>query len=144
MAHGDPKDKNLFADLLKRMMQLDQDERITPLEVLQHPFLNESSPQGPLENNAVSLPGPDEHWRDVHRGVLQQKQSPWTAENSGVRRSTLAGLANGMKTPNVPKRYRRQKQSSWIAGNLNHKQNPPHSGYRNQTHQGNPKHTNTQ
>uniref|UniRef100_A0A674N0M4 Protein kinase domain-containing protein n=1 Tax=Takifugu rubripes TaxID=31033 RepID=A0A674N0M4_TAKRU len=41
----DPEDKNLFADLLKRMMQLDQDERITPLEVLQHPFLNESSPQ---------------------------------------------------------------------------------------------------
>ncbi|TWW62512.1 hypothetical protein D4764_04G0011590 [Takifugu flavidus] len=65
MAHGDPEDKNLFADLLKRMMQLDQDEGITPLEVLQHPFLNESSPQGPLENNAVSLPGPDEHWRDV-------------------------------------------------------------------------------
>ncbi|TWW56098.1 hypothetical protein D4764_08G0000850 [Takifugu flavidus] len=48
----------------------------------------------------------------VHRGVLQQKQSPWTAENSGVRRSMLADLANGMKTPNVPKRYRRQKQSS--------------------------------
>ncbi|TWW62518.1 Homeodomain-interacting protein kinase 3 [Takifugu flavidus] len=65
MAHGDPEDKNLFADLLKRMMQLDQDEGITLLEVLQHPFLNESSPQGPLENNAVSLPGPDEHWRDV-------------------------------------------------------------------------------
>uniref|UniRef100_A0A3B5K9Z6 Protein kinase domain-containing protein n=1 Tax=Takifugu rubripes TaxID=31033 RepID=A0A3B5K9Z6_TAKRU len=59
------QDKNLFADLLKRMMQLDQDERITPLEVLQHPFLNESSPQGLLENNAVSLPGPDEHCRDV-------------------------------------------------------------------------------
>uniref|UniRef100_A0A674MKL4 Protein kinase domain-containing protein n=1 Tax=Takifugu rubripes TaxID=31033 RepID=A0A674MKL4_TAKRU len=39
MAHGDPEDKNLFADLLKRMMQLDQDERITPLEVLQHNFL---------------------------------------------------------------------------------------------------------
>ncbi|TWW61905.1 Homeodomain-interacting protein kinase 3 [Takifugu flavidus] len=66
MAHGDPEDKNLFADLLKRMMQLDQDERITPLEVLQHPFLNESSPQGLLENNAVSLPGPDEDCRDTH------------------------------------------------------------------------------
>uniref|UniRef100_A0A674PNQ6 Protein kinase domain-containing protein n=1 Tax=Takifugu rubripes TaxID=31033 RepID=A0A674PNQ6_TAKRU len=46
----DPEDKNLFADLLKRMMQLDQDERITPLEVLQHPFLNESSPQDSLAN----------------------------------------------------------------------------------------------
>uniref|UniRef100_A0A3B5K3Z2 Protein kinase domain-containing protein n=1 Tax=Takifugu rubripes TaxID=31033 RepID=A0A3B5K3Z2_TAKRU len=70
VSHGQPSDEILdrgkdTASYFCEMMQLDQDERITPLEVLQHPFLNESSPQGLLENNAVSLPGPDEHCRDV-------------------------------------------------------------------------------
>lgn len=68
MAHGDLQDQNLLVNLLKRMLQLDQDERITPVEVLQHPFLADNLPQSALvssaEEAALSLPDADEHWSD--------------------------------------------------------------------------------
>ncbi|TWW58045.1 hypothetical protein D4764_07G0007640 [Takifugu flavidus] len=67
--HGDLEDRKLFVNLLKMMLQLDQHERITPLEVSQLPFLTDSLPQSPLvtctEENTVSLPDTDEHWWDL-------------------------------------------------------------------------------
>lgn len=69
MAHGDLQDKNLLVNLLKRMLQLDQDERITSVEVFQHPFLADNLPQNPLvtatDEATLSLPDADEHWCDV-------------------------------------------------------------------------------
>lgn len=38
----------LLVNLLKKMLLLDRDERITPAEVFQHPFLADDLPQSPL------------------------------------------------------------------------------------------------
>lgn len=43
MPLGPLEEKNLFLDLLHKMMQLNHKERIKPSEVLQHPFLSASS-----------------------------------------------------------------------------------------------------
>lgn len=43
MPLGPLEEKNLFLDLLHKMMQLNHEERIKPSEVLQHPFLSASS-----------------------------------------------------------------------------------------------------
>lgn len=61
MVYGDANEKTSFVDLLRKMMQLDADERITPLEVLQHPFLTNSCcqvPQGTSSRGAVSAKAP--------------------------------------------------------------------------------------
>uniref|UniRef100_A0A3Q3GUI2 Protein kinase domain-containing protein n=1 Tax=Labrus bergylta TaxID=56723 RepID=A0A3Q3GUI2_9LABR len=42
---GHNSDHGLLVDLIKKMMHLDQDQRIKPQEVLQHPFLTGSLPQ---------------------------------------------------------------------------------------------------
>uniref|UniRef100_A0A3Q4C0B0 Protein kinase domain-containing protein n=1 Tax=Mola mola TaxID=94237 RepID=A0A3Q4C0B0_MOLML len=42
MDHGDPSDRHLLLHLIKKMLQLDADDRIKPLEVLQHPFFTYS------------------------------------------------------------------------------------------------------
>lgn len=64
MIHGDTNEKNLFVDLLKKMMQLDADKRITPLEVLQHPFLTTGLCQGPEGSSSrgeVTAEAPGNH-----------------------------------------------------------------------------------
>lgn len=76
MAQGDPQDKNLLVNLLKRMLQLDQDERITPAEVFQHPFLADNLPPSlpvtSTEEATVSLPDAEEHWCDVSLDSARQ------------------------------------------------------------------------
>lgn len=47
MLHGDQNEKHLFVDLLKKTMHVDADKRISPLELLQHPFLGNSRFQVP-------------------------------------------------------------------------------------------------
>ncbi len=41
----DQRESHLLVDLIKRMLHLDPDERIKPLEVLQHPFITQSLPE---------------------------------------------------------------------------------------------------
>ncbi|KAM7381984.1 hypothetical protein PAMA_012718 [Pampus argenteus] len=41
------RDQHSFNDLVKRMLELDPDHRIKPLEVLQHPFFKVRVPQNP-------------------------------------------------------------------------------------------------
>lgn len=48
VAPGGQQDEILLVNLLKKMLLLDRDERITPAEVFQHPFLADDLPQSPL------------------------------------------------------------------------------------------------
>lgn len=57
MAHGDQQERNLFVNLLNGMLHLDQEKRITPVEVFQHPFLTDDLPQSPPLTSAA--PSPD-------------------------------------------------------------------------------------
>lgn len=64
MIHRNTNENNLFVDLLKKMRQLDADKRITPLEVLQHPFLTTGRCQGPegsSSRGAVTAEAPGNH-----------------------------------------------------------------------------------
>lgn len=62
MVYGDTREKTLFVDLLKKMMQLEADKRITPLEVLQHPFLTHSRcPRTSTRVVNAEAPGNDSH-----------------------------------------------------------------------------------
>ncbi|KAM7371094.1 hypothetical protein PAMP_010589 [Pampus punctatissimus] len=47
---GHQRDQRLFIDLVKKMLELDPDHRIKPLEVLQHPFFNNGILQSPHPN----------------------------------------------------------------------------------------------
>uniref|UniRef100_A0A8C4EEM6 Protein kinase domain-containing protein n=1 Tax=Dicentrarchus labrax TaxID=13489 RepID=A0A8C4EEM6_DICLA len=48
-------EQRLLVDLIKRMLELDPDQRIKPLEVLQHPFFAQSPPQNIKADNASRL-----------------------------------------------------------------------------------------
>ncbi|KAE8288511.1 Homeodomain-interacting protein kinase 2 [Larimichthys crocea] len=59
---GHPNDQVLFMDLIKRLLHLDADPRIKPLEVLQHPFFLQSLPHSPTEQPSCSqTPGCIQH-----------------------------------------------------------------------------------
>uniref|UniRef100_A0A8C4HV66 Protein kinase domain-containing protein n=1 Tax=Dicentrarchus labrax TaxID=13489 RepID=A0A8C4HV66_DICLA len=49
-------EQRLLVDLIKRMLELDPDQRIKPLEVLQHPFFAQSPPQSSPGNICVQMP----------------------------------------------------------------------------------------
>lgn len=84
-----------------------------------------------------------EGWGAGGLGQQETQEQKWPSRTAGICPSlvhtgplvhsrALAGPANSIKTPNVPKTHVRQKQSSWTAGNSTIGKNPPHSGYRNQ------------
>uniref|UniRef100_A0A3Q3F1Q0 Protein kinase domain-containing protein n=1 Tax=Labrus bergylta TaxID=56723 RepID=A0A3Q3F1Q0_9LABR len=64
---GHNSDHGLLVDLIKRMMHLDQDQRIKPQEVLQHPFLTGSLPQNSCPEVRIDMPDQEAICR-VQRG----------------------------------------------------------------------------
>uniref|UniRef100_A0A8C4ID93 Protein kinase domain-containing protein n=1 Tax=Dicentrarchus labrax TaxID=13489 RepID=A0A8C4ID93_DICLA len=78
-------EQRLLVDLIKRMLELDPEQRIKPLEVLQHPFFAQSPPQ--------SSP--------AHICVQMSEEEPPTVspQCSGFRRRT-ASLAAGLEDSN--------------------------------------------
>ncbi|XP_051276059.1 homeodomain-interacting protein kinase 1-like [Dicentrarchus labrax] len=76
-------EQRLLVDLIKRMLELDPEQRIKPLEVLQHPFFAQSPPQR------------------AHICVQMSEEEPPTLspQCSGFRRRT-ASLAAGLEDNN--------------------------------------------
>ncbi|KAG7260323.1 hypothetical protein CRUP_022825 [Coryphaenoides rupestris] len=58
-----------FLDLLKRMLKLNPDERITPRELLKHPFIYQESQDQPSSSSTVQQPAPCE---DPSSSTVQQ------------------------------------------------------------------------
>ncbi len=52
---GHHSDHHLLVDLIKRMLQLDPEQRIKPLEVLQHPFFAHSLPQNSPTDTCIDM-----------------------------------------------------------------------------------------
>lgn len=51
----DERDCHLLTDLIKRMLQLDPDQRIRPLEVLQHLFFTENLSVSPSSDTSIGI-----------------------------------------------------------------------------------------
>ncbi|KAM7366841.1 hypothetical protein PAMP_014784 [Pampus punctatissimus] len=101
MVSGRQSDERLFIDLVKKMLKLDADHRIKPLEVLQHPFFNNSDPQSPhpdsiqigetvpevIREKILNSAGSQaslhrqklsvEHWQKIIPNRLQPEQDGW-------------------------------------------------------------------
>uniref|UniRef100_A0A8C4NUP2 Protein kinase domain-containing protein n=1 Tax=Dicentrarchus labrax TaxID=13489 RepID=A0A8C4NUP2_DICLA len=89
-------EQRLLVDLIKRMLELDPDQRIKPLEVLQHPFFAQSPPQSSPGNICVQMP------KEEPPTVSQQPSCYETAgpENTHCRVETTASLAAGSEDNN--------------------------------------------
>uniref|UniRef100_A0A3Q3FCF8 Protein kinase domain-containing protein n=1 Tax=Labrus bergylta TaxID=56723 RepID=A0A3Q3FCF8_9LABR len=72
---GHNSDHGLLVDLIKKMMHLDQDQRIKPQEVLQHPFLTGSLPQ----NSSADLCN---DMTNTEEAVPETRQQPSCPEDS--------------------------------------------------------------
>ncbi len=46
-------DRHLLTDLIKRMLKLDPDQRIKPLDVLQHPFFTQNLTGSPSADTSI-------------------------------------------------------------------------------------------
>uniref|UniRef100_A0A674N312 Protein kinase domain-containing protein n=1 Tax=Takifugu rubripes TaxID=31033 RepID=A0A674N312_TAKRU len=119
---------DLFMDLIKNMLQVDPNQRITPMEALQHPFftvkeetvkeLEASSMEPCVENIQLTNYAVDQLEKPEHvppETVLLRsgfEQDPKAGKNA-VMKSPKPGLIQ--QTP--------KRQSSWIAGK--HKFKPP-------------------
>ncbi|XP_070708383.1 homeodomain-interacting protein kinase 3-like [Pempheris klunzingeri] len=57
---GQQRDQRLLVHLIKMMLQLDADQRIKPLEVLQHPFFAHSLPQSSCPETCLEMVDSDE------------------------------------------------------------------------------------
>uniref|UniRef100_A0A8C4NUQ4 Protein kinase domain-containing protein n=1 Tax=Dicentrarchus labrax TaxID=13489 RepID=A0A8C4NUQ4_DICLA len=79
-----------------KMLELDPDQRIKPLEVLQHPFFAQSPPQSSPGNICVQMP------KEEPPTVSQQPSCYETAgpENTHCRVETTASLAAGSEDNN--------------------------------------------
>uniref|UniRef100_A0A8P4GJW6 Protein kinase domain-containing protein n=1 Tax=Dicentrarchus labrax TaxID=13489 RepID=A0A8P4GJW6_DICLA len=53
--HDHQTEQRLLVDLIKRMLELDPEQRIKPLEVLQHPFFAQSPPQSSPTHICVEM-----------------------------------------------------------------------------------------
>lgn len=83
------RDHHLVLDLLKRMLCLDQEKRIKPLEVLQHPFLSESLPLSPCADTNINMnnaeevkPEEDQHPSESQTAGPQEEDSRVQTRNS--------------------------------------------------------------
>ncbi|KAG7256753.1 hypothetical protein CRUP_035400 [Coryphaenoides rupestris] len=74
-----------FLDLLKRMLELNPDERITPRELLKHPFICQESQDQPSSSSTVQQPAPCEDSSSSSSTV----QQPAPCEDSSSSSSTV-------------------------------------------------------
>ncbi|KAG7256754.1 hypothetical protein CRUP_035401 [Coryphaenoides rupestris] len=74
-----------FLDLLKRMLKLNPDERITPRELLKHPFIYQESQDQPSSSSTVQQPAPCEDPSSSSSTV----QQPAPCEDSSSSSSTV-------------------------------------------------------
>ncbi|XP_037610617.1 homeodomain-interacting protein kinase 1-like [Sebastes umbrosus] len=65
MSGGQQSDQRLLVDLIKRMLQLDADQRIKPPEVLQHTFFAPSLPQSSPANICIEMMDTEESTPEV-------------------------------------------------------------------------------
>ncbi|KAM7371154.1 hypothetical protein PAMP_010645 [Pampus punctatissimus] len=72
MASGYQSNQRLFIDLMKKMLKLDPDHRIKAMEVLQHPFFNNSVPQSPYPDTI-----------QIHEIVPEVIREPNTHQTAG-------------------------------------------------------------
>jgi len=77
---GEPIPPSLV-DLLKRMLELDPDQRITPRELLKHPFICQESQDQPSSSSAVQPPSPSEASSSSSSSAVQPL-SPCEASSS--------------------------------------------------------------
>ena len=121
MERGHQSDQRLFVDLVKRMLQLDGDLRIKPLEVLRHPLFDHSPPQCSRPDICITL-DPEETEPEVSRqppshqtpgpgGILRQRRAPTLTAVSEHERATLE--ENDLKEADVQPEDN-AKQDGWF------------------------------
>eukprot|EP00064_Thunnus_orientalis_P007357 superscaffoldBa00000811_g7377 len=97
MNRGPQRDQRLLLDLVKKMLQLDADMRIKPLEVLQHPLFNhtdhqisrpntftimdteEDEPQVNWQSSSFQTSGPGRHLKHCRTTTVTASRAPGTA-----------------------------------------------------------------
>ncbi|KAM7383703.1 hypothetical protein PAMA_011184 [Pampus argenteus] len=110
---GRQHNQRLFIDLMKKMLQLDPDHRLKAMEVLQHPFFDNSVPQSPHphaiqrdETVPQVMRAPNTHQIEEEENI-QQRRIPRVATPSEAERETVA--------ENKPEQARVQpEQDGWF------------------------------
>uniref|UniRef100_A0A3Q3FFA1 Protein kinase domain-containing protein n=1 Tax=Labrus bergylta TaxID=56723 RepID=A0A3Q3FFA1_9LABR len=94
-ATGHNSDHGLLVDLIKKMMHLDQDQRIKPQEVLQHPFLTGSLPQ----NSSADLCN---DMTNTEEAVPETRQQPSCPEDCNDMTNTEEAVPETRQQPSCP------------------------------------------
>ncbi|KAM7382060.1 hypothetical protein PAMA_012767 [Pampus argenteus] len=85
MGSGHQHDQRLFIDLMKKMLKLDPDHRLKAMEVLQHPFFDNSVPQSPH---------PDAIQRDeTVPQVMREPNTPQMEEEENIQQRRIPRVA---------------------------------------------------
>ncbi|KAM7411165.1 hypothetical protein PAMA_021242 [Pampus argenteus] len=96
MVSGHQSNQRLFIDLMEKMLKMDPDHRLKAMEVLQHPFFDNSFPQSPHpdtiqrdETVPQVMRVPNTHQMEEEENT-QQRRIPRVATQTEVEQETVA------------------------------------------------------
>ncbi|KAM7418322.1 hypothetical protein PAMA_015779 [Pampus argenteus] len=115
MENGHQHNQHLFIDLLKKMLKLDPDHRLKAMEVLQHPFFDNSVPQSPHPDAIQRDETVPQVMRDPNAHQMEEEEEENIQQRRIPRVATPTEAERGTVAENQPEQARVQpKQDGWF------------------------------